>query len=384
MQPSQRAGTIGRRISARVLEAAGRLLEDEDRYAGAQADTGCALRPEQVTVFTAFAEYLLELATRPDEPDRPREPARCRIVLPPRTGKTVIAGHIIARTELDAVFLVPTRALVAQSAKELARQVPDAPVGVFYGDEKRVVRSGINVTTYASLDLHLKSGNLPRSIRDSALVFVDEAHHTMTARRVSLLRDAFDSEAIRVALTATPDYDDDRRLGRFFPDLIHEIDLSEALALELLSPVRVWVAEVDVDGSVVHIKAGEYESTPLGKLMSSAPFFRAVEVFRYQEENAGLPCLVCCASRQQAYDLRQYLEEHRAAMPRPGARRDQARGAEACSLRLRPRNHRHVDPGGRVDRGVECTTLQAAAGPRSVAVPREGHPEILSGDDPVR
>ena len=116
---------------------------------------------------------------------------------------------------------------------------------------------------------------------------------------------------MRLALTATPDYDDHRRLHRFFPDLIHEVDLAEALDLHLLAPVRVWVAEVDTDGSVVHIKAGDFESASLGRIMSSAPFFGAVEVFRYHGANADLPCLICCASRQQAYDLCRYLEEHR-------------------------------------------------------------------------
>jgi len=73
--------------------------------------------------------------------------------LPPRTGKTVIAGHSVDRTGLCSVF----------------------------------------------------------PIRRSALAFVDEAHHAMTPRRVEALDEALDPSAVRVALTATPDYDSDRR-----------------------------------------------------------------------------------------------------------------------------------------------------------------------------
>ncbi len=45
--------------------------------------------------------------------------------------------------------------------------------------------------------------------------------------------------------------------------------------------------------------------------MSTAPFFRAVEVFHYDPDHRGMPALIACASRQQAYDLVRYLERHR-------------------------------------------------------------------------
>jgi hypothetical protein len=47
--------------------------------------------------------------------------------------------------------------------------------------------------------------------------------------------------------------------------------------------------------------------------MSSAPFFRAAEAFRYGAPEAELPALITCATRQQAYDLHRYLLKHRPA-----------------------------------------------------------------------
>jgi len=271
------------------------------------------LRDEQIRVFADFATYLTDIATRP--PSEQRAPF-CRIIQPPRTGKTVVAGHIIDRTGLTATFLVPTRTLVEQTLSELTRRVPGVAVGSYCGEHKLVVGYGINVVTYAMLQTH--AADLPAEIRRSALVFVDEAHHAMTASRMAILTHAFDPLAVRVALTATPDYDDERRLAHYFPDLIHEITLEEALALELLAPLRVWVAEVDADGSQVSFVAGDFKIETLGRLMSSAPFFRAVEVFRYDPENACLPCLIACTSRQQAYDLFQYLKRYRPkATPAP-------------------------------------------------------------------
>jgi type III restriction/modification enzyme restriction subunit len=270
------------------------------------ASSASALRPDQARVFADFAMYLTDVATRP--PAEQRVPF-CRIILPPRTGKTVVTGHIIDRAGLTATFIVPTRTLLEQTRRELARLVPGARIGSYGGGHDQVVPHGVNVTTYAMLQAHAAA--LPVELRRSALVFVDEAHHAMTVARHTLLATAFDRLAVRVALTATPDYDAERRLERFFPDLVHEVTLEEALALGLLAPLRAWVVEVDADASEVRFIAGDYEAEGLGRLMSTAPFFRAVELFRYDPDNAHRPCLIACGSRQQAHDLWRYLRAHR-------------------------------------------------------------------------
>lgn len=298
------ADASGLTMDERLVRAAGRLLEPP-ALPGAWA-----LRHEQARVFDDFATYLTDLATRP--PGQ-QGPPFCRIVQPPRTGKTVVAGHIIDRTGLTATFIVPTRTLLEQTVRELSRQLPGVAIGSYYGEVKQVARHGVNVVTYAMLQKSGKEGQLPRTIRDAALVLVDEAHHAMSPARMAHLRQAFDPLAVRVALTATPDYDEERTLCRHFPDLVHEITLEEALDLELLAPLRVWVAEVDADASRVRFLASDYDLETLGRLMSTAPFFRAAEVFRYHPDSAALPCLIACASRQQAHDLHQYLAVHRPA-----------------------------------------------------------------------
>lgn len=290
-------------MSDQLLRAAERL-----EAASPGSHVGSALRPEQTAVYRDAAEYLLDVATRPEGV---AAMPFGRIVLPPRTGKTVIAAHLIGRSGLMAAVIVPTRALVMQTVRELRTHAPNAPVGVFFGEQKEIVADGVNVLTYAMLQRGWERGILPPAIRGAALVFADEAHHAMTEARRDILRTAFDPRAIRLALTATPDYGPDRQLRHHFPDLIHEIDLAEALALELLAPARVWVAEVDADASVVRFIAGDYEADTLGRLMSTAPFLRAVEVFRYLPQNADIPALVSCASRQQAYDLWRFLQAHR-------------------------------------------------------------------------
>ncbi len=296
----------------RFLASAQRILDKESNN-----ETGdVALFRHQVPAFSNFIDYLIDSATSPV--DAPVSPF-CRIILPPRTGKTVVAGKIIDLTGLCATFVAPTRALVRQTREEFRTHLPGVPTGLYFSEEKRPVNNGVNITTYQTLQTHFSRGGLPGAIRASALVFLDEAHHSMTSARVKTIREAFEDKAIRVALTATPDYNAQKRLRRFFPKLIHELELTDALDSGLLAPSRMWVVEVDADASTVRFIAGDYERETLGRLMSSSPFFKAVEVFRYSKSNITVPAMVACSSRQQAHDLWAYLKKHKPrGRPVPG------------------------------------------------------------------
>lgn len=184
-------------METRLALGAGRIGQVRE-----SAATASALRADQARVFADFATYLTDVATRPLAEQRA---PFCRIILPPRTGKTVVAGHIIDRAELAATFIVPTRTLLEQTVRELARQIPGVKIGSYGGGHDHVVAHGVNVTTYAMLHAHAAA--LPVELRRAALVFVDEAHHAMTTARSTLLATAFDRLAVRVALTATPDDD---------------------------------------------------------------------------------------------------------------------------------------------------------------------------------
>ncbi len=264
------------------------------------------LRPIQTGVFEDLADFLRECSVKAEDFSN-----YGRIILPPRTGKTVIAGYLIARTGLTTTFITNTLTLVEQACRSLREQLPQVLVGRFTGEYEEVVPFGVNVTTYEMMNRRHRAGCVPPAIAGSGLVIADEAHHAMTQFRLDYLKCAFDPMAVRLALTATPNYDACRALARFFPALVHELSLQEAIGMELLAPLRVWVAEVDADGSVIQIEKGDYQEETLGRLMSGAPFFKAVEDFRYNEENRRTPALITCASRQQAYDLVKYLQTHR-------------------------------------------------------------------------
>ncbi len=269
------------------------------------------LRPDQSAIVEEFVRYAAAISAG-SEPS-----CWCHIVLPPRTGKTVIAAHIARRLGVQAAFVVPTRVLVAQTRREFARHAPDVAVGVFYGDEKRAVDHGMNVTTYATLQTHERIWC--KQLADAQIIFVDEAHHALTSSRHQVLVDAFGPDAIRIALTATPDYDQRRRLDAWFPRRIARMELRDALANCLLAPAQVHIAEVDVDGSTVEILAGEYRPDQLSRLLSQGPVFAAALRFRLLDVHRDVPCLIACLSRQQADDLVGYFVRHQPpGRPAPG------------------------------------------------------------------
>lgn len=268
------------------------------------------LRPDQERVVEAFLAHLASLAGSTGSSGTTDARGRwTHIVLPPRTGKTVIAAHIAQRCGLAAAFVVPTRVLVHQTRREFARHAPGVPIGAWYGDEKACVEAGVNLTTHMSLRQHRQSW--PAELSAARLVFVDEAHHALTAETARALADAFPPDAVRVALTATPDYDERRRLDTVFPHRIARVEIQDALAAELLAPARVYVAEVDVDASEVEIIAGDFREDQLARIMGHAPFLHSALTWRYQPGFCDIPCLVACVTRQQATELVHHFRRHR-------------------------------------------------------------------------
>jgi len=276
--------------------------------ADAGKDDAYALRPDQVSVFQDLLEFLSDAAER----QASDELSMGRIILPSRTGKTVVAGKCLAACGLTATFVVPTKTLLEQAVIDLADMLPGVPIGYYYADGKSLVAHGVNIITYHSLiGFWEEDGRLPEELATSAVVFADEGHTAMTAKRMEALTNGFDAYAPRIAMTATPDYNFDRMLEKFFPALIHELSLAEAMELGLLAPERTWVYEVDVDASKVRMIAGSYDGAEIGSIMSAAPFFKMAKLIRYSEENINSSTLICCASRQQASDLLAYLTKFR-------------------------------------------------------------------------
>lgn len=291
------AGETSLPMRERLRRAVERMRSGEPRI---------SLREMQKSVVQDAIEYL-EGVVEQDDDSSPF----ARIILPPRSGKTVVAASLMSRSELVSVFLVPKRVIAEQAVAEFREFLPGVPVGVYTGESKELPKGGIIVTTYQKLWSDLKSGTVPEPIKCAAFVFADEAHRSMTKKRQQSLAECFDPLAVRIALTATPDFNEERTLSTYFPDLIHEITIQEGVGLRLLSPVRAFVGEVDIDASSVRVGSGEYEQEALGLIMSKMPMLDAVRFIRYDGENRELPALIACTTRAQAWKVFEYFAAHR-------------------------------------------------------------------------
>lgn len=124
------------------------------------------------------------------------EAARRRgvIGLPTGAGKTLVALAAIARLGVGALVLVPTRVLLDQWARALARVCPH-PIGRLGDGDHRVLP--ITVATYASGVIWA-----PRIGDQFGLVVVDEAHHVGAWCPAEVLEML--PAAARLGLSATP------------------------------------------------------------------------------------------------------------------------------------------------------------------------------------
>lgn len=271
-------------------------------------DGSIKLREEQAGVLDDALDYIESFA---EETSERFKGAFARIVLPPRTGKTVVAAKLIERLRLNAVFVTTTRVLVEQARKEFLDKLPGVPVGVLTGEEKDLPERGIAVMTYQMLHVLEAQRTIPPILKHADLIFADEAHHAITAKRSGLLRGIFDPHAIRIALTATPDYDELRTLASVFPDLIHEMTIEEGIAMGLLAKAHAYLAPIDVGTADVRIIGGEYDQAAIGDLLSRAPILQAAEIVRYDPDFRDVPTLVACVTRSQAHAVRDWLADHR-------------------------------------------------------------------------
>lgn len=119
---------------------------------------------------------------------------RGTLVMPTGSGKTRVALAALALTGARALCLVPTRALLEQWLRELAR-VREEPVGCF-GDGRRE-RAPITVATFESAYRHMS-----RLGAEFELLVVDEVHHFGGGARDAALEMC--AAPLRLGLTATP------------------------------------------------------------------------------------------------------------------------------------------------------------------------------------
>jgi len=267
-------------------------------------------RPDQMGVMRNFAYYLKECA---DKLKAGKSVPRGRIIVPSRLGKTVLETLMVASTGETATIFVPTLPILERTIAEWRTWLPNVPVGEYHAEKKTLVKDGVNVVMYHSGTALHKKDALPSEIRQSFFAFFDEGHESMTELRQEMVNSCVHPDAVRVALTATPDYNESKRLATAFPRLVHEMHLGEAISLHLLAPFKVKHVEVDLDASNVGIRNDEFDDAALGQTLSSGLMLEGVRHVRALPEYKHVATLITCSSVGQVMATVEHLRKHRVA-----------------------------------------------------------------------
>ncbi|MCB0339931.1 MAG: hypothetical protein KDD53_10015, partial [Bdellovibrionales bacterium] len=97
------------------------------------------------------------------------------------------------------------------------------------------------------------------------LAIEDEAHRALTRRKLDLVSQ-IEGDPKHIALTATPDFNESKGVGKHFGNLIHKMDLVEAIRdKKILSGVRTVPIKTDcnLSGISVNSETGEYNTQQL-------------------------------------------------------------------------------------------------------------------------
>lgn len=275
------------------------------------------------------------------------------IEAPTGTGKTVLfvtlaeAFSYQAESPPKILVVTPTKDLVRQTLggsrgdKGFAGFAPHMSVGTFYSDTPsgmRGLEAQVTITTYASL---VKLASTPITTTDEAgtqhtklvnlvnqhfdIIFLDEGHKALGASSRQIIKD-INPETLIIGFTATPEYHASRSLESLLPSLIHQLDLKEAIQLDMLSSViPVAIPAPKTTAQEFSIGAlGEYENKSLKQLIHNTARNRMVVTIAAQLIQAGnTPIIACIPGETMAHPhlladmlCEQYVDDED-GIPRP-------------------------------------------------------------------
>lgn len=232
------------------------------------------------------------------------------IALPTATGKTPLyikfMEAVIADSDMKAIIAVPTNVLVDQTRKMLYRFVDHAKIetlpnkiGVLNYLHKDY-NAPILITTYASLRMKTESGAL--NPLDYQLLILDEAHEVLTERRTATINKF--TNALKLGLTATPEYSEEKKLINILPNEIHRMSIREGVYEGLLSDFSVYIVETQTDLTQVKITSkGNFDEKELNMAVNtSSRNMAALEVYQNLFPDSP-PAIANCVTIEHAETL---------------------------------------------------------------------------------
>lgn len=214
------------------------------------------------------------------------------IKLPTGAGKTAIFSSLAKATNLRTLILVPKTKLIDQTVDSLDRFGSGLSVTRYYG-ERKDLSGQVVVSTYQSFRSLIEAS---KDQQRYDLIICDEAHRALTPLTQDNLR-AMGEKAVVVGLTATPDFNESKKVSHHFGELIHEMSIKEAILADILSGIRCVYILTDIDiSNVTTMQTGEYNQKELEQALDVAKRNEAALKLLEQTQFRGRSAAVFCLS----------------------------------------------------------------------------------------
>lgn len=186
------------------------------------------------------------------------------VAVPTGGGKTTIAGHMIHGSLGNgrrSLFLAHRKELVEQCYDRLTCE--QRGFGLKY--DTGLIMAGCPPRRRKPVQVASLQTLIRRELPQSHLVFVDEAHHSLSASFLQLLEQYQAAGAIIIGLTATPYRLDGRGLGDVYDVIVAPVSVGDLIGRGYLTPVRYYGTRKDLEPVTedVKVRAGEFDAAQL-------------------------------------------------------------------------------------------------------------------------
>ena len=205
------------------------------------------------------------------------------------------------------------RALILVHRQELLEQTRDKALLVGYSTEEvscitSSSKEKMRRLTIAMVPTLIKNLSLYGSDEIEMMV-VDEAHHSLAASYITILRHfgMLEGEKLLLGFTATPLRGDGKSLGAIYSSHSFKMTLSEATQQGYICPVHGLRINFSYNIAKIESKGGDYEPGELDKLINCEELNTLVA--DKCESLMRLPAIVFCTSVNHAENICRKLEE---------------------------------------------------------------------------
>lgn len=217
------------------------------------------------------------------------------------SGKSAIGVLAAKAVGKRTLFIAHTKELVEQGVKNFEKLWQGASVGRFYDEyhesDTQIVCAGIQ-----SVIRNLNSFTPD----DFDYLIIDECHHA-SAKSYSKILSYFRPK-FTLGLTATPERADGADLLEIFQEVAHKLDISEAVELGVLCPVRCIRVKTNINMADIRINGFKYNFLDLEETIM-VPDRNKLIVDTYKEFADGKSTVIFCTSVNHANTIASMLKE---------------------------------------------------------------------------